>query len=144
MHTQKNSNPVIGIAWFLLPLIGLILIPSIWKFWIRSYPSTTHLAKQYLYAVVDSDKNQAARLADFGCKEPVRNDAREDSHEFGDAEIRNVSVRVENGTGSDTEVEFAWVNFEYRKNSQASWQSGEVRVMTDFEGIGMRHLFCGG
>lgn len=144
MHTQENSSPVIGIAWFLLPLIGLILIPYIWRFWIRSYPSTTHLAKQYLYAVVDSDENQAVRLANSGCKEPVRNDAREDIHKFGGAEIRNVSVRVESGTGSDTEVEFAWVNFEYRKNGQAVWQLGEVGITTDFEGIGLRHLYCGG
>lgn len=93
MHKQKNSSSVIGIAWFLLPLIGLIFIPYIWKFWIRSYPSTAHLAKQYLYAVVDSDENQAVRLADFGCQESVRNDAREDIYKFGGAEIRNVSVR---------------------------------------------------
>lgn len=144
MHTQKNSSPVIAIAWFLLSLMGLILVPYIWKFVIRSYPSTTHLAKQYLSAVVDSDEKQAGRLADFGCKEPVRNHAREDIHKFGGAEIRNVTVRIENGTGSDTEIEFAWVNFEHRKNSQAVWQPGKIAVMTDFERIEPRHLICGG
>lgn len=144
MPAQENSSPVIGIAWLLLPLIGLILISSIWKFWIRSYPSTDYLAKQYLHAVVDSDENQAVRLADFSCKESVRNDAREDIHRFGGAKIRNVSVRIESGTGSDTGVEFAWVNFECRKSSQVVWQHGEVGITTDFEGIGLRHLFCGG
>lgn len=142
MHMKKNLSLAVRHAWFLLPLIGLISISCIW--WIRSYPSTTRLAKQYLEAVIDSDEEQASRLADFGCKELVRNYAREDIHRFANAEIRNVTVRIENGTGSDTGVQFAWVNFEYRKNSQAVWQSGEVGVMTDFEGMGRRHLFCGG
>lgn len=121
---------------------GLVLIPYLW--WIRSYPSTADLAEQYLSAVVASDERQASDLADLGCQELVRNHAREDIQQLGGAEIRNVRVRVENGTGSDTGVQFAWVNFEYRKHSQTFWQSGEVSVMTDFEGMAPRHLICGG
>ena len=115
-----------------------------WVFELRSYPPTTRLADQYLHAVLARNENRATRLAGSGCEDSVRLYARADINRFGGAEIRNVAIEVKPMGGSDEEMERALIKFEYRKNNQAAWQSGKVGLMTDFEGLGLRHLICGG
>ncbi len=51
-------------------------------------------------------------------------------------------MNVLRGEGSDETIEVAVAHFEYRKDSLAPWQVGEVAVTTNFEGMKDRHILC--
>jgi hypothetical protein len=109
-----------------------------------SYPSTGKLAKRYLNAVKNGDAQAAADLAGSknGCRQQMYLDARMDIAQFGGAEIRNVNIEVQHGTGSDNQIQFAKVEFEYRRPDRSEWDRGEMRLMTDSDVPGFRYL-CG-
>ncbi|UBF23614.1 hypothetical protein K9N68_17705 [Kovacikia minuta CCNUW1] len=109
------------------------------------YPgaSTSNLAKRYLNAVIANDAEQAASLASSYCKPLIRDKAREDIPKFGGATVRDISIKIKSGNGSDEEVEFAYISFQYRKGNQTSWQLGKISILTNFR-PGLRHLECGG
>ena len=109
-----------------------------------AHPSTKALARHYLDAVMQHDVERAVELALAGCQQCVRQEAQKDVDRFGGAEIRRLTIKVQSGTGSDQEIEFALITFEYRKDGQSTWQPGEMRITTGNDPPGPRHLYCGG
>jgi hypothetical protein len=126
-------------------ILGLVIITSCCLFLyfsFISYPSTYAIADQYLKAVIDENYEAAIKLGRSYCQEAVQETALRDIEQFGRAEIRNVVAEVRASTGSDDEIQFAEIKFEYRKRAQTEWQSGKLRVLTDHEVPGFRY-FCG-
>ena len=109
-----------------------------------SYPSTKTLGQRYLAAVINEDLSAATDLARSKeeCRAALREAALEDINEFGGAEVRNVSIGLEYNDGSDNEIQFAMVEFEYLRPGNEAWQSVSMRLYTDHDVPGFRYL-CG-
>ncbi len=107
-------------------------------------PPSQIIAQQYLDAVTRKDNQSAIDLANSEpfCETAVKEDVKKDISQFGGAEIRNVSISVAGGTGSSDTVQFASIQFEYRKASSHAWERGEMRLMTDSNLTIFRRL-CG-
>jgi len=130
----------IGAALF----IALLVLVLLHLMGIVSYPSTETLARKYTDAIIDGDVERAVELASPGCRRLVEEDAQQDIQQYGGAEVRDIRVEVVDGTGSDEEYQIAFVTFEYRPESQTTWQAGKISLSTDYEPIGFRQLSCGG
>jgi hypothetical protein len=76
------------------------------------------------------------------CQRAVWRHAETDIAQFGGAEVRDVTIGILFNTGSDDEIQFAIVEFEFRKPGQTEWQYGEMRIMTDYFVPGIRYI-CG-
>jgi hypothetical protein len=144
---ELNSSEVmpegefVAIALPLLILLGLLVVGI--GVYLYPGPSTSNLAKRYLNAVITRDIERATSLTSSYCKPLIRNEAQVDIAKFGGATVRNISIKTKSGNGSDEEVEFAYISFQYRQGNQASWQFGKISIHTDYR-PGLRHLECGG
>jgi len=110
-----------------------------------SYPSTETIARSYLNAVTNKDFDEAMRWTQMTsrCQDTAREDTLKDINLFGDSEITNLKVDIRYNTiGSDDEMQFAYLNFEYRKRGDTEWQDAELVVFTDHEVPGLRYK-CG-
>lgn len=109
-----------------------------------SFPPPRVIGQRYLAAVISEDLTAATELARSKkeCRAVLREAALEDIDEFGGADIRNVSVHVEYNDGSDDEIQFAVVEFEYHRPGNEVWQSASIRLQTDHDVPGLRYL-CG-
>lgn len=131
---------------FALTLLALLLCCALVGYqigWV-TYPSNATLARRYLDAVLAEDMDAAVELTTPFCEDQMRRRAREDMERYGGAAVRNVSIESERGTGSDDEIYFVTVRFSYRTPGQAEWQAGQVRITTDYDPPGLRHVACGG
>jgi len=110
-----------------------------------SYPSTEAIARNYLDAVTNEDLNKAMRWTQVTsrCQDIARESALRDISQYGDSEIMNLTVDIRYNTmGSDDEMQFAYLNFEYRKHGDTEWQDAEMVVFTDHQVPGLRYR-CG-
>ncbi len=109
-----------------------------------SFPSTEAIARSYLNAVVNKDMQTALRWTQesSGCQGRARESALEDIAQYGGSDTQNVTIDVQYNTGSDDEMQFAHVRFEYRKRDEIEWQSGEMTIFTDHDVPGFRYT-CG-
>jgi hypothetical protein len=80
--------------------------------------------------------------SDEECQQLLHKTALQDIDQFGGAEIRNTAIEVRHNTGSDNGMQFAVVEFEYRKSGNPNWENGEMMLVTDHETPGFRYL-CG-
>lgn len=109
-----------------------------------SYPSTKAIGQRYLAAVINENLTAAIDLARSKeeCRAALQEAALEDIKEFGGAEVRNVSIDLKYSDGSDNEIQFAVVEFEYNRPGHAGWQSVSMRLFTDHDVPGFRYM-CG-
>lgn len=110
-----------------------------------SYPSTETIARNYLDAVTNKDLDKAMRWTQVAsrCQDTARESALRNISQYGDSEIKNLTVDIRYNTmGSDDEMQFAYLNFEYQKRGDAEWQHAEMVVFTDHEVPGLRYM-CG-
>jgi hypothetical protein len=110
-----------------------------------SFPSTEAIARSYLNAVVNQDAETALEWtqASSGCQGLAEESVLEDIAQYGGCDIRDVTIDVQsNLTGSDDEMQFAHVRFEYRRSDDIEWQRGEMRIFTDHDVPGLRYT-CG-
>jgi hypothetical protein len=133
-----------------------------------AFPSTESLARQYVTAVINRDSNAGVELADpnlfelspelsnipeiskltealqFCSPKTLEDSVQQDIARFGGAEIRNLTIEVLNGTGSDDELQVAHVVFGFRRPDESEWRRGEMRLITDYNppgpGIHRRYL----
>jgi len=81
------------------------------------------------------DSNGTCRLA-------LLKSVKRDIEKFGNAEVRKMSIETKYNDGSDGSIEFAMVEFDYRKSGQETWQKGEMYLITDHRVPGFRRT-CG-
>ena len=130
------------IALFVVVFGGCCLL---FYFCIISYPSTESIARDYLDAVINNDLDKAMRWtqATSRCQDLAMESALKDIDQFGNSEIKNFTIDIRYNTmGSDDEMQFAYLYFDYRKHDDTEWQSAEMEVFTDHEVPGIRYR-CG-
>jgi hypothetical protein len=110
----------------------------------NSYPSNETMARRYLDAVQRQDLERAVELAGPGCAALVRETAQADIATYGGAEVRDVDIQAQPGTGSDDKIRFVTLTFEYRRAGVTDWQAGRLRILTDYDPPGFRYVTCGG
>ena len=135
--------------WRKAVIVPLIIISgcccSFLYFSFISFPSTEAIARSYLNAVVNQDAETALKWtqASSGCQGLAEESALEDIAQYGGCAIRGVTVDIQpNLMGSDDEMQYAHVRFEYRRSDDAEWQRGEMRIFTDHDVPGLRYT-CG-
>jgi hypothetical protein len=148
-HTQRQTDKAFGLQGDLRRVVAVILIIvyggccSFLYFSFISFPSTEAIARNYLYGVINGDLGRAMSWTNPACRDEARHNALNDIDKYGFSEVRKVAVDVEdNLTGSDEEIQFASVKFEYRKRSETEWQQGEMVIITDHNVPGLRYT-CG-
>ncbi len=108
------------------------------------YPTADMLAYQYLDRIQHADYEGA--VATGGrypvCGGALDDDARKDIENFGNSEIRNISVATSWGSGSDDGIQFTEIDFEYRSLSDSNWHKGKMRLGSDIDGF-FRRYNCG-
>ncbi|MCP4359259.1 MAG: hypothetical protein GY796_14700 [Chloroflexi bacterium] len=132
-------------------LIGFIILLSVFGscclfvyFSFVSYPSSKTIANRYLNAIINEDFGAAIDLAQYNayCQIALHRDAILDIEKYGGAEIQNVVIEMQHNTGSDDQLQFARVTFEYRHPDNPQLQQGEMLLVTDHDVPGFRYL-CG-
>ncbi len=113
----------------------------------EGFPPTEILARLYLMKVIAGDANGASDLAflqrpDDICLRIAKQDALRDIAQFGGAEVKDLSISIYHGTGSDDYFETAMMTFKYRKSNQEQWSDGKILLESDANYWGLRYL-CG-
>ncbi|MBE9118550.1 hypothetical protein IQ249_21920 [Lusitaniella coriacea LEGE 07157] len=108
------------------------------------YPSSAFLAKRYFRAILQQKEERAVNLLNRGCGFSTRTVAQDNITQFGGSKVRNMTINVQNGMGSDDRYQLASIHFEYRRNSSADWETGRFGIGTTANSWGIRYLVCGG
>ena len=113
-------------------------------FSVVSFPSTKAIANQYLSAILSEDFDNAIELARSNerCRDLLQESALQDINQFGGVDIRELTIEIRGNSGSDDEMQFAWVEFEFLEPYKSEWQLGLMVLVTDHEVPGFRYL-CG-
>jgi hypothetical protein len=95
-------------------------------------------------AVIHKDMEAVLRLgsSDYPCQSNLKNTALRDMGRFGMTVVREVTVTVEGPQGSDDEIQWARIKFQYQQIGQTMWHYGEMVISTDHDGMGLRYT-CG-
>ena len=124
--------------WWKLLVVLLILSPICLCCWgllsstgAFGFPSVKTLVRRYLTAVTEGDVEAAAALGRGECSERDLEGTRADAAELAGAEIRNLTIDIIVNTGSDDELRFADVTFEYRKPGRVEWENSEMVFWSD-------------
>ncbi|EKD65058.1 MAG: hypothetical protein ACD_50C00203G0002 [uncultured bacterium] len=104
-----------------------------------SFPSTKYLSKKYLNYIVNEDGNGALGLSRRNCEIFLKGDIEKHIALYGGKQIKNLEVNVENGMGSDDEIQFSRMTFLFADKNSDKWQEGKVILLTD-HGLGLRYV----
>ncbi len=155
-------------AWFLIALrvgaiatastVGLLLIGTFLNVAayrsklippIRVIPSAESVGNDYLQAIIQKQPHYIE--GDNGC---VHAQFVKDIAQYGGAEVQNVAVKEQWDSGnSDAQLEVTSIKFDYRSTTEASWQSGEIRLLTAtnqernqslWDALPFRRIHCAG
>ncbi len=139
---RVTQGPWRTIIWMILSTVCSCCLLLYFSF--VSYPSTKSIARAYLLAIANEDLETAMRWVteSSGCYDLALESALKDVGQYGGSEIRNLSLEVYYNSGSDDEIQVAFVNFDYRKHDESEWQNGEMKIFTDHEVPGFRYT-CG-
>ncbi len=138
-HTDRSL-----ILWFAL-LVIVLACGSFLYLTFFSFPSTETIAQKYLDAIIHKDIGAVLRLAipdDNLCQSNLMYIALRDIAKFGGAEVRGISVTVTGPEGSDEDIQWASIEFQYRETSQTEWENGKMVISTDHSAPGLRYT-CG-
>jgi len=131
-------------------VIGLVIVAGSCAFLMHlvgglSFPSTERIGQRYLDTVVAEDVEAAVALAqqETRCRQSLEDDALRDMAELSRAEIRNLIVETRYNSGSDDEMQFADMEFEYRKASETEWKQARLSVHTDYAPLRSLRYSCG-
>lgn len=142
MKSSVKPTRIIGCMLISVPLCFCSICFLSW--W--SFPPTEFLARLYLDRVIAGDSKGAASVAYFHrpsdlCDQSLlKQDAIKDIAQFGGAEIKNLTVSIFHGKGSDENYETATMTFEYRKPNQAQWLNGKIRLESGANYWGIRFI----
>jgi hypothetical protein len=141
---MKNiTKKLIGI------IIGLVIIVSsciFLYFCFISFPSTKSIARQYLDAIISEDFEAAFELgrSRLYCQDTLRDSISMDIEKYGGAEVTGIEIEIiGHSGGSDNQLQFADISFNYLHTNQDEWQKAEMRLGTDHDVPGFRYLLCG-
>ena len=139
---DSRAKGSIGLGVVLVAIVaacGLFLYLSFF-----SFPPTETIAQNYLDAIIHKDVKAVLRLGSSGplCQNNLKNTARRDIDQFGGAVVREISITVDGPSGSDEEIQWARIEFQYHEIGQTEWKHGKMVISTDHEVPGLRHT-CG-
>jgi hypothetical protein len=73
----------------------------------------------------------------------VLTQGRKDFDYFGEAEITQVQVEVEPGSGSSDTIEFAMITIGFRRPGEQTEHRGRILLATDHAVFGLRYVCSG-
>ena len=142
MENEHRWLSVVRTVILLIPLFGCIFL----CFGFFSFPPTEWITRNFFEAVIARQMWRALAFSTSpkypDCIHYAETAARDYIAQYGGAEVRNISVTVVGGGGSDDSIQLGRVEFEYRKSGESNWNQGEVRVITSFDDFCFRYT-CG-
>jgi hypothetical protein len=112
------------VCWSILYCISLYSCPHFWVF-----PSTRRLAADLLREIVRGRVTFEGDVFSGGDWSLLRG-----------ADIREMTINVDCGSGSDDEMEIGIVQFQFRPVGESVWRKGVMAVWTDFDSFGRRYI----
>ena len=139
---DSRARGSIGLGVVLIVIVaacGLFLYLSFF-----SFPPTETMAQNYFDAIIHKDIEAVLRLGrpDPLCQDNLKYIALRDIEQYGGTVVQEISITINGPVGSDEEIQWARIEFQYHEIGQTVWKQGKMVISTDHEVPGLRYT-CG-